>query len=60
MGAVFRLAIVTLRAEHDPCSALRGALLKPIVKHRPAITDEVQLGALMRCIDEYEGQWQEP
>ena len=55
MGSVFRYAIVTLRATADPTSALRGALLKPIVKHRAAITDEVQLGALMCSIDEYDG-----
>jgi integrase len=55
MGGVFRYAVVTLRATSDPTYALRGALLKPIVTHRSAITDEVQLGALMRSIDEYDG-----
>lgn len=30
IGSVFRLAIVTLRAEADPTIALRGALLAPI------------------------------
>lgn len=55
IGAVFRLAVVTLRAENDPTFALRGALLAPKVHHRPAIVDEKQLGALMRSIDEYDG-----
>jgi integrase len=55
MGGVFRYAVVTLRATSDPTYALRGALLKPIVSHRSAITDEVELGALMRSIDEYDG-----
>jgi integrase len=55
IGSVFRYAIVTLRATTDPTSALRGALLKPIVNHRAAITDETQLGALMRSIDEFDG-----
>src|SRR5262249_25108233 len=55
MGGVFRYAIVTLRATSDPTYALRGALLKPIVSHRSAITDEAQLGALMNSIDEYDG-----
>jgi integrase len=55
MGAVFRYAVVTLRATGDPTAALRGALLKPIVAHRSAITDEMQLGALMNSIDEYDG-----
>lgn len=55
IGSVFRYGIVTLRATSDPTSALKGALLKPKVQHRAAITDEVQLGALMRSIDEYDG-----
>jgi integrase len=55
IGRVFRLAIVTLRASHDPTYALKGALLRPQVQHRAAITDEVKLGGLMRCIDEYDG-----
>lgn len=55
MGSVFRHAIVTLRATNDPTFALRGALLKPNVQHRAAITDERQLGSLMQSIDEYDG-----
>jgi integrase len=55
LGSVFRLAVVTLRATTDPTFALRGALLKPNVTHRPAITEERQLGALMVSIDEYDG-----
>lgn len=55
VGSVFRLAVATLRAKDDPTYALRGALLPPIVQHRPAITDEVQLGTLMRKVDQYDG-----
>jgi len=55
IGSVFRYGVVTLRATTDPTFALRGALLKVKVKHRAAIIDEVQLGALMRSIDEYDG-----
>lgn len=55
IGSVFRFAISTLRAENDPTFALRGSLLQPIVTHRPAITDEKKLGALMLSIDEYDG-----
>lgn len=55
IGRVFRLAIVTLRATNDPTYALKGALLRPHVQHRAAITDEAKLGGLMRCIDEYDG-----
>src|SRR5205807_6585650 len=46
IGAVFRYAIVTLRATNDPTGPLRGALLRPKVEHRPAITDERKLAAL--------------
>ena len=55
IGSVFRLAITTLRATNDPTYPLRGALLKPTVTHRPAITDERMLGGLMVAIDEYDG-----
>lgn len=55
LGSVFRHAVATLRATHDPTYALRGALLKPTVTHRPAITDERDLGALMLNIDAYDG-----
>jgi integrase len=54
IGAVFRLAVATLRASADPTFALRGAIASPISSHRAAITDERQLGALMRAIDECE------
>lgn len=55
IGSVYRFAIANLKAETDPTYALRGALLQPVVQHRPAITDEKQLGALMQSIDEYDG-----
>jgi hypothetical protein len=40
IGSVFRLAIVTLRAETDPTLALQGALQPPKANGRAAITDE--------------------
>lgn len=52
---VFRLAIVTLRAENDPTVALKGAPLPPQVVGRAAITDEKQLGAMPRSFDEFTG-----
>ena len=55
ISTVFRLAIVTLRATHDPTTALKGALLRPNVKPRAAITDEKKFGALLRAIDEFDG-----
>ncbi|MEY9604320.1 tyrosine-type recombinase/integrase [Bradyrhizobium japonicum] len=55
LGSVFRYAVRTLRAPLDITSALKGALLKVEVTHRPAITEELQLGGLMLAIDEYDG-----
>ncbi|MFG1433409.1 integrase arm-type DNA-binding domain-containing protein [Xanthobacter sp. V2C-8] len=55
IGAVFRFAIATLRAESDPTFALRDALERPKVKHLSALTDPKALGGLMRAIDEYTG-----
>ena len=50
IGSVFRYGVVTLRATTDPTFALKGALLKVKVKHRAAIIDELQLGALMKSM----------
>jgi integrase len=55
LGSVFRYAVRTLRAPLDPTTALKGALLKVEVTHRPAITDEKRLGGLMLAIDDYDG-----
>jgi integrase len=55
MGAVFRLAVATLRATSDPTYALRGALLKVKVRHRAAITDERELGRFLIALDDYDG-----
>ncbi|RTL92685.1 DUF4102 domain-containing protein [Ancylobacter aquaticus] len=56
MGTVFRYAIATVRAEHDPTYALRGALTTPTVKPRAAITDAKAFGGLLRAIDGFDGQ----
>lgn len=55
ISSVFKLAIVTLRAETDPTVPLRGALLAPASKGRAAITDERQFGILLRNINDYDG-----
>jgi len=52
---VFRYAVATLRAEHDPAQPLRGALIAPVTKHYAAITDPAKLGGLLRAIDGFEG-----
>jgi integrase len=55
IGSVFRFAIAHLKASADPTAALKGALLQPLVKHRAAITDETELGGLLRDIEDYNG-----
>jgi integrase len=55
ISAVFRFAIVTLRAETDPTLPLRDALLPPRVTGRAAITDEKQFSALLAGLDEFTG-----
>lgn len=55
IGSVFRLAISTLRAEHDPTYALRNALLPKEVVSRAALTDPAEVGALMENIRAYDG-----
>jgi integrase len=55
ISAVFRLAVVTLRAETDPTFALKDALIPPKVVSRAAITDEKKFGALLRDFEEFTG-----
>lgn len=56
IGAVFRFAIANGAAESDPTYSLRGALVRPTVTPRAAITDANALGGLMRAIDGFHGQ----
>jgi len=55
ISTVFKLAIVTLRAETDPTIPLHGALKAPQVVGRAAITDEKGFGVLLNALDEYDG-----
>jgi integrase len=52
---VFRFAAATARAERDPAQLLMGALISPTVKHFAAITDPIEFGALLRAIEDYQG-----
>lgn len=52
---VFRYAVATARAERDPAQLLIGALTSPKVKHFAAITDASAFGALLRAIEDYQG-----
>ena len=52
---VFRYAVATGRAETDPTSVLRGALITPKTKHHSAILEPDAVGELLRSIDAYSG-----
>lgn len=56
IGAVFRYAMATARAETDPTIALRDALIRPQRTPRAAITDPKEFGGLLRAIDDFTGQ----
>ena len=55
LSRVFRYAIATTRAERDPASDLRGALIVPKPKHLAAITTPDRAGDLLRAIEGYTG-----
>jgi integrase len=55
-GMVFRYAIATGRATRDIALDLRRALTTPKVKHRAAITEPKEVGALLRAVEGYSGQ----
>lgn len=54
-GLVFKYAVITGRCEYDPSQSLTGALKSVKTRHRAAITDQKQLGALLRSIDGFRG-----
>ena len=56
-GQVFRFAILEGRALNDPTTALRGALKAPRPRHHAAVTDPAKIGALLRAIDGFGGQY---
>lgn len=55
IGEVFRFAVASNRAQGDPTTALKGALITPVVTHRAAIIEPKAFGALLRAIAGYEG-----
>lgn len=55
-GRIFRYAVSTLRAQHNPADILRGALITPKVKHHAAVLDPAKVGELLRAIDSYSGR----
>lgn len=55
LSGIFRLAVVTLRADNDPTYAVKGSLLPVKVTNRAAITDENRFGQFLRDLDDYTG-----
>ncbi|MBK8357933.1 MAG: tyrosine-type recombinase/integrase [Comamonadaceae bacterium] len=47
-GQVFRYAIQTGKATYDPAAAMRGAIEKYAVNHRPALTTRREFGEFVR------------
>jgi integrase len=56
IGSVFRYAVATGRASHDPTEALKGALVRPKVKSRAALIDRMSLGEFLNRLDGFTGQ----
>ncbi len=54
---IFRFAIASGRARHDPSADLRGALPKLKKNHFAAITEPKMIGELLRAIDGYSGSY---
>lgn len=54
-GQIFRYGVATSRTEDNPAAHLVGALHKPEVSHRPAITDRRGFGAFLRDLREATG-----
>lgn len=55
ISTIFRYAIATARARHDPAADLRGALPHPAKQRFPTITNPARIGELLRAIHGYSG-----
>jgi len=57
IGGVFRRAInLELRTAADPTVSLKGEMIAPTVRHRPAIVNPKAIGGLLRAVDGFQGQ----
>lgn len=56
-GAVFRYAVATGRAEHDPSGDLRGALPPASKRHHAAVIHPKAIAELLRVLDGYTGSF---
>jgi integrase len=55
IGRIFRYGVASGYCERDPSSDIKDALLPANHKNFAAITDEREVGAFLRAIDEYPG-----
>jgi integrase len=55
ISRAFRFAVVTGRAERDPCPDLQGAIAPAKSENFPAITEPKEAAALLRALDAFEG-----
>jgi integrase len=55
IGQIFRYAVAIGKAKRDQTADLKGALRPYRKKHFPAITDPIEVGHLLRVIDDYTG-----
>jgi integrase len=55
VSAIFRYAIATSRAKHDPAAELRDALPRASTTNFASITEPVAVGELLRAIDGFQG-----
>lgn len=56
-GQVFRWAVLEGKTHSDLTASLRGLFTTPKPTHRAALTDPVQIGALLRSFDAFTGQF---
>lgn len=54
ISAVFRWAVITLRAKTDPTISMKGVLKKRETKHHP-ILETSELPAFLQAVDDYQG-----
>jgi integrase len=54
IGATFRLAVITLRADSDPTQAMRGVIQGREVMHHKSL-DESELPDFLKAVDNYQG-----
>lgn len=54
-GQVFRYGVATGRAEDNPAAHLLGAMHKPTVNHRPALTERREFGTFLRDLRDATG-----